>query len=148
MHPYDTLRRGLVLAVLACLLAVAGAPFAAAQSAAGGGPEPSEYSVALDATRLRGVVGEETVISMTLDPPLAPPGYFVTSLVSVRSAPDGPAPTILPGFPKATVVPRTAGRHVLDVRVNLVSKSSCGGVEVTTVHNSSVTLDAAPSGGQ
>lgn len=106
----------------------------------------ADYAASLDSSRLSGVVGQEVELAMTLTPPLPPAEYFVTALVTPLEVPAGPGPGILPGFPVTVVVPRAPGRHRFAVRVHLVTKSSCGGVDALPVLDTTLTLDVAPAG--
>jgi len=130
----------LLAVALAALLLLAPAAPGRAQ-----GPDVP-YTATLDSSRLSGAVGQEVALTMTLSPPVPPAGYFVTTLVTPLDVPQGLAPTILPGFPVTVIVPHSPGRHRFGVRVNLITKSSCGGVDALTVLDATLTLDAAPAG--
>jgi hypothetical protein len=135
--------RAAALAAL-CLLPAA-VPALPGPARGAGLAQVSDYTATLDSGRLSGTVGREVELTMTLSPPVPPAGYFVTVLVTPLEVPEGAAPTILPGFPVTVVVPRAPGRHRFGVRVNMITKSSCGGVEAHSVLDAMATLDAAPA---
>ena len=138
--------RGSSLRLLAAALVALLLLLPAAPGRAQGLGEAADYAASLDSSRLSGIVGQEVELAMTLTPPVPPAGYFVTTLVTPLEVPEGPGPGILPGFPVTVVVPRAPGRHRFSVRVHLVTKSSCGGVDARTVLDTTLTLDATPAG--
>lgn len=125
---------------IACAVFVAAVP----PVRAGNGGPAAGYAASLTATHYRAVVGEPVEVLMDLTPTVPPPGYFATSLVTVLEAPPGPPPKVVEGFPKATIIAAVPGRYRFLVRVNLITKSSCGGVEADTILESRITVDAMP----
>lgn len=145
-------RRAVCLA--ACLvLALAPGPLRPAALAGSAGPDaraatPPEraeacplttprYSAQLKTSRVEGRVGEAVMLELALTPPDVPMGFFVTSLADVLQAPAGATgerrPRLLTGFPRIRFVAFVPGDYRLAIRVNLVAKSSCGGVKAATL---------------
>jgi hypothetical protein len=73
-----------------------------------------------------------------MDPPEPPSGHYVSVLVDVLEAPADPR--ITTGYPEATIVCPEPGKYELLVRVSIVGKSSCAGVQPHTVAGLPVTL--------
>ena len=88
-------------------------------------------------------VGEPFFIQVRLDPETLPAGYFVSTLVNVLQSPEGAKPAVLPGFPDIRLILDRPGKYLIEVRVSLVNKSSCGGVEAEDVLRKVVVLQAA-----
>lgn len=145
--------RGGVWPALAALCALAlgvalggGIPAAAAAQA----PPPGEvcplanpvFKARLNARRYTVRVGETAHLRVRLTPSHVPDGFFVTCLVDPVAAPPGQKPAILTGFPVSDVTPRAAGAYRLRVLVNLIAKSSCGGVKAVTLLDQEVELTA------
>lgn len=84
--------------------------------------------------------GQAAYLRVVIEPPAIPAGFFVTTLVDVESSPDGAKPEIMPGFPRIRVICPVVGEYALRVRVNLVAKSSCGGVKARTLTTRKVRL--------
>jgi hypothetical protein len=96
------------------------------------------YKVSLTPTEAKGKVGEPVSIGLSLKPYPAPPGLFYSSVVNVMERPKGPKPEIVSGDHKITVRCLTPGNYRLMVRVNVISKSSCGGVSALTIKEQEV----------
>lgn len=85
--------------------------------------------------------GAPLKISLRMTPPEPPAGYYYTSLVDVLSSPPGAEPEVLPGVPEITITCKKAGSYLLQVRVNLIAKSSCGGVKAKMLLDEKVNLN-------
>jgi hypothetical protein len=137
MHPTPPSHRpaGLGRALLACLLcSLLAAAAAAAQD---------HYRVQTPREPVRAVVGKPVAVSVAVTPRPSG-GASVSVLAESVQAPDGPPPLVEPGPGGLRVTCRAPGRHVLRVRVSLVSKSSCGGVEATPLAERDIVVDAHP----
>ncbi|ACV68514.1 hypothetical protein [Desulfohalobium retbaense] len=90
---------------------------------------PGDYAASVSVSPEPGRVNEPVTLSVRLTPAEPPEGFFVSTLVSVVQGPAGPSPTIAPGFPDTRFTATVPGEYVLEVRANMITKSSCGGVE-------------------
>jgi hypothetical protein len=95
-------------------------------------PKPT-FTASLDSGRFEAVAGEAAFVEVRLEPETPPPGYYVSTLVEVIEAPQGAKPKVVPGFPKIKLIFAEPGAYVLEIRVNMIGKSSCGGVEAEEV---------------
>ncbi len=77
---------------------------------------------------LQVATGAPGFIEMVVEPPPAA-DYYISTLASIRSAPEGAHPDFLPGYPRLRFSADTPGEYRLLLRITLVSKSSCGGVK-------------------
>jgi hypothetical protein len=100
------------------------------------------YKASLDARKYTAAVGATAHLRVRLTPAGVPDGFFVTSIIDVLSGPPGPKPHILTGHPVSDVTPRAPGTYRLRVLVNLIAKSSCGGVKAVTLLDREVVLVA------
>jgi len=98
----------------------------------------------LDAKAYTGRVGVTSHIRVRLTPHKPPEGYFVSAIIDVVSGPEGTGPNILSGVPVSDVTPRAPGRYRLRILVNLIAKSSCGGVKSATLLDRVVDFTVAP----
>lgn len=108
--------------------------WAAAVSAQGNSPLMGKgFSASIEGERFEAVVGETAIIVVRLDPETPPPGYYVSTQVEVKDGPEGAKPKVVPGFPKIKVTFGEPGDYILEVRVSMIMKASCGGVEAEEV---------------
>lgn len=91
------------------------------------------YSARVSYPESAALVGETVSLLIELEPDDPPAGFYVTTLVDVLSKPTGSKLDILPGVPKTTLTASAAGDYLLEVRINLIAKSSCGGVKATQI---------------
>ncbi|WP_144306090.1 hypothetical protein [Oceanidesulfovibrio marinus] len=98
------------------------------------------YTAALAAEELDAVAGHKVRAHMTLDPATPPMGFYVTTLVDVLDAPEGAGLDVLPGFPDIALTPSAPGEYRVEVRINLIAKSSCGGVKAAQIGSGTLTL--------
>lgn len=103
---------------------------------------PGAYTAAVVNSRLEARVGEPLVLSVRLTPEKPPVGFFVTVLIDEQSAPANAKVHTLSGFPDSKVTVDKPGRYMFTVRVNLIAKSSCGGVKARVLSEEPVTIDA------
>jgi hypothetical protein len=130
MKPAMPLVRLLALA----LLCLAPLPASAATSQPDACPLAAPTVVAaIPRTDYQGRAGEPLDVTVTVDPPEVPPGFYITNVVNTLQRPDGPKPKILPGFPETTITCAAPGDYVFRFMVNLVAKSSCGGAKAATL---------------
>jgi len=88
-------------------------------------------------------VGEPFFLLLSLDPEKLPIGYSVSTLIDVIESPVGAKPEMLTGFPKSRLTMRQAGAYRFSIRVSLMSKSSCGGIDADEIMNKELRLQAA-----
>ncbi|MFZ0132504.1 MAG: hypothetical protein WAK95_08165 [Desulfobacterales bacterium] len=88
-------------------------------------------------------VGEPFFILVRLDPETPPPSYYVSTLVDVLQGPDGARPEVVTGFPKIRLTMDRPGTYTLLIRVTLVTKPSCGGVEAEEILRKQVALQVS-----
>ena len=102
----------------------------------------SLYTATIESTNLTGRVDTPSIIKIHLEPEAdnLPFGHFIVSLADITLAPDGPQPAVLTGSHEIKVVPKVAGDYQFMVRVNLVTKSSCGGAEASTLLKETVQM--------
>lgn len=87
------------------------------------------YTAELETGEIKAFTGQPVFATVRLDPPEPPAGYTVSTLVEVVRSPAGAKPGILPGFPRIRLTFPEPGTYFLKVTINLITKSSCGGVE-------------------
>jgi hypothetical protein len=88
-------------------------------------------------------VGEPFFLLVRLDPETPPPGYFVSTLVDILQSPAGAKAEVVTGFPKIRLTMNGPGAYKVVVRVSLVTKSSCGGVEAEEILRKEVVIHAS-----
>lgn len=132
-------RPGGVLLSLAVpvLLLLTGGP-ARAQTPAPPAPAAGETAapalhVLLGRTSYEAAAGTAFPLRITLVPGKPPAGTFVTVNVERLAGPEGGHVESVSGVPVTDVICSAPGTYRLQVRVDLVSKGSCGGVEANTL---------------
>ncbi len=128
---------------LLCLAAAAGSAFPDGQAPA----RPKEscplqtamHEARVLTPRLDVAAGEDGFVEMRIEPA---PGndFYVSALADVLRQPENAAVDILPGFPKLRFRADVPGEYLLEVRVTLLSKSSCGGVKARELTREKVTV--------
>jgi hypothetical protein len=78
-------------------------------------------------------VEEPFFLLLGLDPTDPPPGHYVSVLVDIVEKPAGAEPEILTGFPTVRLIMSQPGFYRFGVRISLVAKSSCGGIEAREI---------------
>ncbi len=105
------------------------------------------YTAQLIAAHRIANVGETVMLRFSLDPPVPPPGFFLsvnmTSLEEPEAAKDN-HPEILTGFPQTSILFHEPGIYRYRVVVSLIAKSSCGGVKADTLLNWEARIDVKP----
>ncbi|GAB6126056.1 hypothetical protein [Humidesulfovibrio idahonensis] len=98
------------------------------------------FTARLDARRYAASAGSPAHLRVRLTPARVPEGFFVTCIIDVLSGPSGRKPAILTGYPVSDVTAYEPGEYRLRVLVNLIAKSSCGGVKAVTLLDREVAL--------
>ena len=90
-------------------------------------------------TRLTLAAGEDGFVEMRIEPA---PGrdFYVSALADALRQPENATVDILPGFPKLRFRADVPGEYLLEVRVTLLSKSSCGGVKARELTREKVSV--------
>lgn len=88
-------------------------------------------------------VEEPFFLLLGLDPTDPPIGYYVSVLVDIVEKPEGAKPEILTGFPKTRLTMPQAGLYSFIVRISLVAKSSCGGIDAEEILAKEIQLEVA-----
>ena len=83
---------------------------------------------------------EPFTLLLSLSPETLPTGYSVSTLIDVLEGPAGTRPDILTGFPKSRLTLKQAGTYRFSVRISLMSKSSCGGIDAEEIMNKELRL--------
>jgi len=91
------------------------------------------------------VAGRPFTLTVALDPPQPPAGFFVSTLVNVLEAPPGEKPRILTGFPDISLNFPSPGGFKLEVTVTLIAKSSCGGVKARELVRRTLDITVLPA---
>ncbi len=87
-------------------------------------------------------VGEPYFIHFRLFPATLPPGYSVSTLVDPLEYPAGARPEIVPGFPATQLKMTQAGAYTYAIRISLITKSSCAGVDAEEIFERTFTIEA------
>ena len=103
------------------------------------------YTAVIDDMQREARVGEPFFILVHLDPDTPPPGYYVSTLVDVLQSPNGAKPEVVTGFPRIRLTMDGPGAYKMVVRVTLVTKSSCGGVEAEEILRKEVDIQVFSS---
>jgi hypothetical protein len=103
---------------------------------------PKSYTAFVKNSEDKVRVDEPFFILLGLDPETLPSGYYLSTLVDIIESPDGVKPEILTGFPKIRLTMMQAGSYRFAVRVSLLSKSSCGGIDAQEILREEVKLQA------
>lgn len=81
-------------------------------------------------------------IKILLSKPKLPSGYIVSSYLDVLSEPENVRSVyVLDGYPKTTVELFGPGKYDFSIRVNLVYRSSCGGIQVASLAKQTFSFD-------
>ena len=99
-----------------------------------------QYKISLVSPEFKGQVDKPVLIRLNLSPYPPPAGFFYASVVDVLEGPEGPKPEILPGDLEIRVRCHTPGSYRLRIMVNLIAKSSCGGVKARILKEQEVVL--------
>ena len=105
------------------------------------------YKAKLIKENLIGAVGEEIILSFTLDPPQPPQGFFLSVNMKVLQEPEPGKfgkPKLLTGFPDTSAVFYRPGIYRYSIIVSLIAKSSCGGVKADTIFDGEVHIKVNP----
>ena len=103
------------------------------------------YTAFIEDKQSEARVGEPFFILVRLHPDTPPPAYYVSTLVDVIQSPDGSKTEVVTGFPKIRLTMNQPGAYKIVVRVSLVTKSSCAGVDAQEILRKEVVLQISPS---
>lgn len=84
--------------------------------------------------------GLPVTLTFDLDGYTIPRGSYASINIRVLSGPEGKAPSTLPGYPESQMTFHAPGAYTLDVILSQISKSSCGGVDSTTLFREKRTI--------
>jgi protein-disulfide isomerase len=99
------------------------------------------YTVSLAPSEDKAYVGEPYFIHLNLFPKTLPPGYTVSTLVDLLESPAGAKPEILTGFPAIQLKMMQPGAYKMAIRLSLITKSSCAGVDAKGIFEKTLTLE-------
>lgn len=99
------------------------------------------YTVALAPSEDNAYTGKPYFIHLNLFPETLPPGYTVSTLVDLLEYPAGAKPEITPGFPKIQLKMMQAGTYKMSIRLSLITKSSCAGVDAEGIFEKTLTVE-------
>ncbi|MBS3731965.1 MAG: hypothetical protein KGY42_03575 [Desulfobacterales bacterium] len=91
----------------------------------------SGYTAELEELTKTGKPGEPVYFTVIVKPSDIPSGFYISTLINVLEAPE--TPEIIPGYPRVKIVCPGSGDYKFMIRVSLVGKPSCGGVESGTI---------------
>ncbi len=98
------------------------------------------YTVALQSGEDNAYASEPYFIDLKLYPETLPAGYSISTLVDLLDYPAGAKPEVLPGFPTIQVRMSQSGTYRMAIRLSLISKSSCAGVDAKTIFEKELTI--------
>ncbi len=98
------------------------------------------YSVHIGQSIISGRVGKPVQILLDLSPYPPPAGLFYSIVADVLQKPKDKAPKVLPGDHDITVWCPAPGTYRLRIRVNLITKSSCGGAQADNIDEKEIRL--------
>lgn len=91
------------------------------------------YTAKVENDEYEARIGEPFFILLSLDPANLPAGYYVSTLVEVIDKPDGSKVETFTGFPSTRLTMTQAGIYRFEIRVSLLAKSSCGGIDAKEI---------------
>jgi hypothetical protein len=113
-----------------------------APSASTSVPTPASYTARIPQTRYEVGAGKPFEMRVDVSPAALPPGAFVTVNLERLSGPEGGRVDSLSGLPETRITCSIPGTYRLIVRVALMSKGSCGGIEADTLLESEIVVEA------
>lgn len=99
------------------------------------------YTVTIAPSEDKAYTGEPYFIHLNLFPETLPSGYTVSTLVDLLDYPIGAKPEILPGFPAIQLKMMQAGTYKMSIRLSLINKSSCAGVDAEGIFEKDLTVE-------
>jgi len=130
---------------LACWLAVS-APALATDSDGEGGFCPlylGGYQADLAGDKFEGQVGRPVKMQVNLDPAEPPAGYFASVRAEFESSSEK-TPEIHADFPSISITCSEVGQYSVKVTVEMMATPKCGGGEVETLLDRTITLSIFP----
>lgn len=101
------------------------------------------YTVTIAPSKDKAYAGEPYFIHLNLFPETLPPGYTVSTLVDLLEHPTGAKPEILPGFPAIQLKMMQAGTYNISIRLSLITKSSCAGVDAESIFEKTLIIEVS-----
>lgn len=89
----------------------------------------SEFSVSFKSLDYTGSIDQPVEIQVSITPDTPPPGQFYSILADVFQKPDGARVNIISGKQSIRMSGDRKGSYRLRIKVNVLGKSSCGGIE-------------------
>jgi hypothetical protein len=102
----------------------------------------ASYTARIPQTRYEVGAGKPFEMRVDISPAALPPGAFVTVNLERLSGPGGGRVDSLSGLPETRITCSIPGTYRLMVRVALMSKGSCGGIEADTLLESEIVVEA------
>lgn len=99
------------------------------------------YVVTLERMEHTAYTGEPYFIHLNLHPETLPPGFTLSTLVDLLEYPEGAKPEIVTGFPDIRVKMAVPGTYTMSVRLSLITKSSCAGVDAQEVFEKTLSVE-------
>ncbi|MBF0290121.1 MAG: hypothetical protein HQM14_20070 [SAR324 cluster bacterium] len=100
----------------------------------------SQFSVQLERQDYKAKIGEPVSIPVHIRPNPAPAGAFYTILADTLSKPEGAKLSSLSGDQNITLKATQPGIYRVKLRINLMEKSSCAGIETKKIGDLEVAL--------
>jgi hypothetical protein len=121
---------------------VHGQSVAAPPSASSNIATPVSHTARIPQTRYEVEAGKSFEMRVDVSPAALPPGAFVTVNLERLSGPGGGRVDSLSGLPETRITCSIPGTYRLMVRVALMSKGSCGGIQADTLLESEIVVEA------
>lgn len=102
--------------------------------------QPEPYRVSISVSPFQGKAGEPLIIPVSITPQTPPIGWFYSILAKPLKKPEGAKVQTTPGNQQIKVTGSKKGTYTLQISVNLIGKSSCGGVDVKEIGSSKATM--------
>jgi hypothetical protein len=121
---------------------VYGQSVAATPSASANVATPASHTARIEKARYEVGAGKPFEMRVDVSPAELPPGAFVTVNLERLSGPEGGRVDSLSGLPDTRITCSIPGTYRMKVRVALMSKGSCGGIEADILLESEIVVEA------
>ena len=101
----------------------------------------STYKVSFSNLNYHGVANAPLTIPLKITPYPAPAGYFFSVLADVLERPPGARFKAHPGDRQLIVTGNKPGAYRVRIRVNLLGKSSCGGIDAREIESGEISIE-------